>query len=92
MEKVPKNINIDNLKKIIKDKFDNVKDIHHIHVWSVDAINNCMTAHVSLNKDITQEEIITLKNDIKKLLKDNDIEHVTLEIEYNSEKCKNHDC
>lgn len=92
MEKVPKNIKLEDIKNEIINEFDSVKDIHHIHVWSLDAINNCMTAHISLNKDINKDEIITLKNNIKKLLEENNISHVTLEIEYNNEKCKKHDC
>ena len=50
--KSPNNIDIDKLKEHIED-IDGVKDIHHIHVWSMDNINNYATLHVVVDdKDI----------------------------------------
>lgn len=86
MEKVPKNIKIDNIKKDIEEN-ENIDNIHHIHIWSLDGVNSYMTAHIHLNKVLSEEEIIKTKNDIKNKLKDNKINHVTLEIEYFNEKC-----
>ncbi len=92
MEKVPKNINIEAITKDIENYKDSIKDIHHIHVWSLDGINNCMTAHIHLNKELNKDEIIALKKEIKKKLLSYDIHHATLEIEYSSEKCDNKKC
>lgn len=91
MEKVPKNLDVEKIKIKIEKKYESIKNLHHIHLWSLDGINNCMTAHILLNKDLSKEEIINLKNDIKNDLKD-DISHITLEIEYLSENCNNKKC
>ena len=50
-----------------------------------------MTAHILLNKDLTKDEIINLKNEIKSDLKD-EISHITLEIEYLNENCNHKKC
>ena len=56
--KTPNNININKLKKDLL-KIDEVEDIHHIHIWSIDGYNNYATMH-----------IVTKSNNIKKI-KDN---------------------
>ena len=87
MEKVPDNININDIKKNVEEKFEMIKNIHHIHVWSLDGVNNYMTLHVELNEDINKDDLIKLKQDIKKELNKTGINHVTLEFDYFGEKC-----
>ena len=92
MDKVPEDINIDHISKDIINKFNEIKEIHHIHVWSVDGINNYMTAHVVLNKDLSKDKIVKLKKEIKLFLNELNICHSTLEIEYSSEECDSVKC
>lgn len=87
MEKAPNNIDINNIKNDILKEQKLIKDIHHIHIWTLDGINNYLTCHVVLNKDIKNDEIIKLKNDIKESLISKNISHSTLEIEYKNEEC-----
>ncbi len=87
MEKTPDDINIGKIKEMIE-KDESIKEIHHIHVWSLDGINNYMTAHLVLNKEYKEKEIIQIKKKIKGLIKDFNIEHTTLEIEYFNEICE----
>ena len=92
MDKVPSDINIDNLSKSINKKFNVIKEIHHVHIWSIDGISNYMTAHVLLNKSISEDEIITLKKQLKEFLLESNIQHSTIEIEYHNEKCSSIKC
>ena len=92
MDKIPNNINVKSVRKKILDNFNSVKDIHHIHIWSLDGINNCMTCHLKLNIELSNEDIITLKNEIKEFLNDINIQHVTLEIEFKNEECIDKQC
>lgn len=91
MEKVPKNVKIDEIKKDIESN-ENIDNVHHIHIWSMDGVNNYMTAHIHLNKILNEEEIIKTKNDVKNKLKENKINHITLEVEYFNEKCDSSNC
>ena len=90
METTPSDIDIEIIKKTIKN--DNINNIHHIHIWSLDGVNNYMTAHVLLNKNLSENEIINLKKEIKTHLKKNNINHATLEIEYKDENCNSKEC
>ena len=51
-----------------------------------------MTAHIHLNKNLSEEEIIKIKNDIKNKLKEDKISQITLEVEYFNEKCDSDKC
>lgn len=86
MEKVPKNVKIDEIKKDIEEN-ENIDNVHHIHIWSMDGVNNYMTAHIHLNKVLSEEEIIKTKNDVKNKLMEDKINHITLEVEYFNERC-----
>ena len=91
MEKVPKNVKIDEIKKDIEEN-ENIDNVHHIHIWSMDGVNNYMTAHMHLNKVLSEEEIIKTKNDVKNKLMEDKINHITLEVEYFNEKCDSGKC
>lgn len=91
MEKVPKNVKIDEIKKDIESN-ENIDNVHHIHIWSMDGVNNYMTAHIHLNKILNEKEIIKTKNDVKNKLKEDKINHITLEVEYFNEKCDSSNC
>ena len=91
MEKVPKNVKIDEIKKNIESN-ENIDNVHHIHIWSIDGVNNYMTAHIHLNKVLSEEEIIKTKNDVKNKLMEDKINHITLEVEYFNERCDSSKC
>lgn len=92
MEKKPEEIDIKRIEKDLINKYKIIKNIHHIHIWSLDGINNCITAHILLNQKVTQDEIIKLKQDIKNDLLNNKINHSTIEIEYYNENCESKKC
>lgn len=69
------------IKDIIKDAeaIDNVKNMHHVHVWHIDEQRNALEAHVVLN-DLSQMD--ESKKAIKAMLNDEyGIHHSTLEFE-----------
>jgi len=81
LEKTPKGINIDEIKKHIL-KIKGVKDIHHIHIWSLDGYNNYATIHIV--EDGRNKEIKKL---VKQELKEHNIFHTTIELEKEGEEC-----
>lgn len=84
LEKIPDNISVDEIKKHILE-IDNVIDVHHIHIWSIDEYHNYATMHVVVNKN----ELET-KNKIREELLEHGISHVTIETE--NELCSNLEC
>ena len=92
MDKVPNDIDVNSVKKSIEKKFTDIKEVHHIHVWSIDGVSNYMTAHIVLAKDLSKDKIISLKKDVKNFLNELNIIHSTLEIEYHTELCESNHC
>lgn len=85
LEKTPKDINIEHLKEHLK-AIDEVEDIHHIHVWSIDGYNNYATMHiVTKSKDIKR-----VKANIREELEEHGICHAILETE--DEECSEVEC
>lgn len=85
LEKIPDDVDITELKKGLKQNYKEIKDIHHIHIWTIDGINNYITMHIVLDDSITNIQVITLKNNIKEELTKENIKHITIEVEYVSE-------
>lgn len=86
LEKTPNNIDINKLKDHIK-KIDEVIDVHHIHIWSLDGQSNYATMHV-----VTNASAHEIKKKIREELHEHGISHVTLELETENEFCSEELC
>ena len=87
LEKTPDNINIDELIEHLLE-IKGVVDVHHMHVWSIDGVNNFATMHI-VTKDKDTDK---LKDLLKDKLKEYGISHSTIEIENIDYKCEDIDC
>ncbi len=87
LEKTPKNIDIDHLKKQLLN-IEDLLDVHHIHVWSIDGVSSYATLHVVT--DSKKPDIIKMK--VREELLKYNIVHTTIEIELSQEKCKDNEC
>jgi cobalt-zinc-cadmium efflux system protein len=67
---------------------DNVADIHHFHIWSLDGEHSVMTAHIELKQDVTVAQMITLKEEFRASLENFNFVHTTIEIEFANELCR----
>lgn len=85
LEKTPNGIDIEELKKHLLE-IENVDDIHHIHVWSIDGYNNYATMHIVTKT----ENIKELKVKIRQELSEHNICHAILETE--DEACDEIEC
>jgi cobalt-zinc-cadmium efflux system protein len=83
----PKGFSVEALTKKISDMPD-VIDIHHVHLWPVAHKNVAFTAHILVN-DQTLGEVEATKKRIEEMLKENGVDHSTLQIECSSVTCDN---
>lgn len=89
LEKSPSNISIDVIKEKVKD-IKGVQGIHHIHLWTLDGVQNYLTAHIVVKETLSFNDIEKIKSEIKHELEHLDIEHTTIEIE--TGKCEDMNC
>lgn len=64
-----------------------VRSVHHLHVWSLDGQQHVVSAHLVIGREDDRAEALRIKREAKALLLGNDIEHITLEIEFEDEDC-----
>lgn len=89
LDAVPSSVDIQKIQtEVLKTK--GVKDIHHIHVWAMSTVKNAMTAHITLEENISQKQIADLKHELRHKLEHLNVQHSTFETEVVSceEECK----
>ena len=80
LEATPKDINIEELLDELRN-IQGVKDIHHIHLWTITSGINAMSAHILIDDLLISSSAPILK-EIKSLLRNNyKIEHSTIQFE-----------
>lgn len=84
LDKVPDDIDIEKLKEEIL-KIDGVKNVHHVHIRSVDGINNYASMHI-----VAKENLKEIKEKIREKLKEYNIVHTVIETE--DSLCENENC
>ena len=67
---------------------DDIKSVHHVHVWSLDGANHVLTAHLELKQAIDNLEQKIVKQDISKILQRYNLSHTTIELELPDEDCR----
>lgn len=92
LEKAPKQIDFEEFKNELVKANEQILEIHHTHVWTMDGNNTYITMHVLVKDDTTTNNIILLKKQIKEETKHHNISHITIEVEYEKEKCENGEC
>ena len=86
LEKTPKGISLNEIQAHLCE-IDGVVGVHHVHVWSMDGNNRYATMHVVAKKNTRD-----IKDKIREELKEHGIEHVTLELESETETCNEELC
>lgn len=91
LQGIPDEVDIETIRKKVRD-LDEVADLHDCHVWSMDGEYNVMSIHLTLKKNYDLDEQIAIKEKARKLLKDEFINHITIELEHPEEDCELEDC
>ena len=91
LDGVPEGIQLDKLKTEAK-KIKGVNDIHHIHVWAMSTTENALTAHLVIAKNTPNSEVEIIKDKLKHSFQHLNIQHVTLETEFEGSVCEEPAC
>jgi cobalt-zinc-cadmium efflux system protein len=85
MEAAPSNINLYELIDEMKNRFDEIIEIHDIHVWSLSSEDIYFTGHIVV-KDMDRSMEVLEK--LEKFLKEKGITHSTIQIESIDKICE----
>ena len=79
----PSSIILNNINKEIT-IIPEIENIHHVHVWQLDDKQIHFEAHVDFKENLTLDKVNLILQQVRKMLHDKfDIEHVTLQPEFN---------
>ncbi|MDR1687744.1 MAG: cation diffusion facilitator family transporter [Clostridiales bacterium] len=73
-------------------EIDRISNVHDLHIWSLDETYNVLTVHVTLAQTLTAADLIELKEQIRGALKEEGIQHATIEFEGPDEVCAFANC
>jgi cobalt-zinc-cadmium efflux system protein len=91
LDGVPENVDIQKVtEQVLNMKY--VKDFHHIHIWAISTTQNALTGHLVVVNELTNEEILEIRKMIKHKLEHLNIQHTTLEVEFESQSCEEREC
>lgn len=91
LDGVPKDIDIEKVKSEALKNIE-IKDIHHIHIWAISTTENAMTGHIVLDNNIDHFNTAKIIQDIKHRMQHLNIQHVTLETEFDNTPCNTPNC
>ncbi len=88
MQGTPEGLDLHELSKEIENKYDEVLEMHHTRLWTIDGENHVMSTHLVVKNNMEIVELVKLKHLIKDYLADKGIVEVTIDIE-TEELCSN---
>ncbi len=91
LQGIPDDVDIEEIRENLKD-IKAITDIHDCHAWSMDGNYNVLTIHLVLDKDYKLSELLDIKKGVQEILKDELINHITVEFESQDENCALQDC
>ncbi|MBB6612592.1 cation transporter [Pontibacter sp. Tf4] len=69
-----------------------VDSIHDLHIWTLDGSYNVLTLHAVVADDLQLHEAENIKQQIRHLLTDVGVQHITIELEVPGYACEHADC
>ena len=91
LQGIPKEMDITQISaKLLQ--FEEISDLHDLHLWSVDGSYNVLTIHIVLKNTLDFKNLSLLKLKIRQTLESFGIQHVTIEFETPEEKCNFIEC
>jgi cobalt-zinc-cadmium efflux system protein len=86
LQGIPDDIQVSEIEERLLD-IQYVDSAHHTHIWSLDGEHHVFTTHLKLKPLNGLEKILSVKKEVKNILKGYPFEHYTVETELSDEDC-----
>ena len=91
LQGIPDNVDVEEIRKKIK-SIPEIKDIHDMHTWSMDGHYNIMTLHLVVNALTPTADLERLKMEVRQQIQEMNIQHLTIETEFEDQPCELKEC
>ncbi|MCB0284677.1 MAG: cation transporter [Calditrichaeota bacterium] len=92
LQGTPKNVDLESVKIKLGSMDKTILDFHDLHLWTMDGEYNVLTIHVVMKENYDLKKLAGIKDKIREQLKDENINHITIEFENKEEECIHIDC
>ncbi|MEA3439494.1 MAG: cation diffusion facilitator family transporter [Chloroflexota bacterium] len=86
LQAAPDTMNIHQIEQQLL-SLEQVQSTHHTHIWSLDGEHHVLSTHVVLADDVSKNDLLCVREEIKFKLKQFDLSHSTIEIEFGEDDC-----
>lgn len=86
LQAVPDHIDPRDIERRLR-RVGGVQDVHHMHIWSLDGEHHVFSAHLVVDAALSKDDAMCVKQDCRAAIRDLDLSHVTIEIEYGGQDC-----
>lgn len=87
MQSAPDNKMLDAVRNRLN-SLEHVNAVHHLHLWSLDGEKHVLTAHLEIDRMISANEQMIIKQEVSNQLADFPLAHTTIEFEMPEEACR----
>lgn len=86
LQAVPDNLDFHQIEYALR-SVPGVISTHHTHIWSLDGQHHVLTTHLVVDSQATKDELIRIKRKAIDITQGVDLEHTTIELEFEDEDC-----
>ncbi len=87
LQGTPENVDLEKVRKDLE-SLKEVQGIHDTHVWTMDGQYSILSVHLVINENKRLSELAELRKNIKGVLKEHHIDHITVQFEVPGEICE----
>lgn len=86
LQAVPDNIDLKTIENDLN-LINHVISTHHTHVWSLDGEHHVISTHIVIDEQISKEDLMCVREEIKQKLRQLNFSHSTVEFEFGDKDC-----
>lgn len=87
LQGVPADVNLSEIQEKLLN-IEHIASLHHKHVWSLEGDSHVFTTHLKLENISQFRELLLVKQEVKRVLKEYNFDHYTIETELDEETCE----
>lgn len=86
LQATPEKIDPEEISRLLN-QIPEVLETHDCHIWSMDGQYHILSIHLVVAKQLNMSQLAEIKIQVKQLLRDQKINHMTIEFEFAEENC-----
>jgi cobalt-zinc-cadmium efflux system protein len=86
LQAVPDSIDLKTIENDLN-SINHVLSTHHTHVWSLDGEHHVISTHIVIDEQISKEDLMCIREEIKQKLRQLNFSHSTVEFEFGDKDC-----